>query len=709
MTFSFGHSPFLLALALVAAAAFAWWTYGRSVPAVPPARRLLLAGLRTGALFLVLALLFEPVLRRVEAREEPPVLAVLVDESQSLSLEAGAADAVRDVLRRFPDLGGGARLYTFAADLDPLEGTPDSLAFSGARTDIAQALRRVEEDLEGENLRGVVLLTDGRYNTGRNPVYLAERYGVPIYTAVVGDTTAQRDVLVGRVVTNEVAYAGVALPVEAAVRADGFAGERATVALYEGGQQLDAETVTLPESGAEVSVELEVTPESEGLHRYAVAVTRFDGEVTHENNLESVAVRVLSNRRRVLLLAGAPGPDLSAARQALSRDPNLEIEARTQQGARRFYEGPLPADLADYDLAVLVGFPGPATDPATARRVAEAAADGLPLLFLLTRQTDLRRLNEALGDALPARPDVVRFGFVEAEPVPTAAGTLHPVLDVAGVPADGLDRLPPVLYNESRWLAAPDARTLATTRVRGVALEDPLLVVRQRGRLRSAALLGAGTWRWQNLPEGLGRLDPFYPGLMENLVRWLTTREDDRPVRVRPTADLFGEGEPVEFTGQVYDESLNPVDDAAVEVVVRAPDGTDRPYPMRALGNGRYALDAGTLPEGDYTYTARAAQAGQPLGEDRGAFAVGALALEFRDTRADAPLLRQLARRSGGEVVPVEEVPALPARLAERGRLTPLVVEEEEETALWQIAPLLGLVVLLLAAEWVLRKRSGMV
>ena len=100
MDLTLGTSPLLLVLCLLAAAGLTWWTYGRSVPRVPNSRRLLLSALRGAALFIVLVLLFEPVLRRIEATEEPPVLAVLVDASQSLGREDGdgGAAAARDAL-----------------------------------------------------------------------------------------------------------------------------------------------------------------------------------------------------------------------------------------------------------------------------------------------------------------------------------------------------------------------------------------------------------------------------------------------------------------------------------------------------------------------------------------------------------------------------------------------------------------------------------
>jgi len=130
---------------------------------------------------------------------------------------------------------------------------------------------------------------------------------------------------------------------------------------------------------------------------------------------------------------------------------------------------------------------------------------------------------------------------------------------------------------------------------------------------------------------------------------------------------------------------------------------------MRPAGSGRYVLDAGTLPEGDYTFAASAERSGFALGSDRGAFAVGALAVEFRDTQADAVLMRGVARRSGGTVVAPEDISTFPAQLVAEGRFAPRIVERETETELWEIAWWLGLVIVLLSAEWVFRKRAGMV
>ncbi len=712
MDLALAAHPAFLALCALAAGVLAAWSYARSTPRVHGWRRGVLTALRFGALFLVLFLLFEPVWTRLTRSSEPPLVAVLVDASQSLTLAAGGrspAAQVRAAVAGLPD-DAALRFYTFDGEAHP-RGThlpPDSLVFAGDRTDLSGALARVEADFAGRNLRAVVLVSDGRVTAGRNPAYLAERFPVPVFTAVAGDSVSSRDVRMARVATNEIAYAGSPLPVQAGVRATGFEGQTASVTLTDGGRIVGRTTVALPSDGAEAVVDLTVTPATPGLRRYTVSVGPMGGEATTRNNSRSATVRVVSDRRRVLVVAAAPSPDLAALRASLDADRSLDVTVRTQRAPGQFYEGALPA-LGPFDLLILAGYPGRAASDADASRLAAAARGGLPVAFLLTQSTDLARLAGAFGDVLPAVPQTARPGFVEGQLAPTSAGEAHPVLDDLGATPARLGALPPLAISPSRWALQPGAQVLATVRRGSADTGAPLLVVRQSGAVRSAALLGAGSWRWKTLPDDLGDLRPVYGALWDRLIRWTTATRDRRPVRVRPDRQLFGERERVTFTGQVYGENLAPVSDATIRLTVRGPGGARAPVAMRNLGNGRYAADVGVQPSGTYTFAAEATRGGASLGSDRGTFGVGRLAVEFREPGADPSLMRQIALRSGGQTVGLDTLGAFVRSLRDRGDLTARPLVREDATPLLTLPWLLGLAVFLLAAEWVLRKRSGMV
>ncbi|GAB5535408.1 MAG: hypothetical protein Rubg2KO_16570 [Rubricoccaceae bacterium] len=711
MDLDLAFPPALLAICAVVATGLAVWSYGRSTPPVSGWRRTLLTTLRAAAFGLVLLLLFDPVWKSLTRSGEPPLLAVLIDSSESLTLGTTGitpSARVRAALASLPN-DAALRFYTFDGEASPRGAAlpDDSLQFVGERTDIAAAMGRVEADFAGRNLQGVVLVSDGRSTDGRNPAYLAERFPVPVYTAVAGDSLSSRDVRLARVATNDVAYAGSPLPIRAGVRAVGYAGQSATVTVSENGRTLSRGQVTLAEGG-EVSADLDVTPSTAGLRRYAITVIPLNGEATTRNNTRTVSVRVLDDSRRILLLAAAPSPDLTALRATLETDQSLDVTVRTQRSPGQFYEGSMPALLSQFDLLVLAGYPGSAADAASAQRVADAIEAGLPAVFVLTRQTDLRRLSETLGDLLPATPSQVRPGFVAVTIAPTPAGAEHPVLRDAGVAPGRFRALPPLAASPTRWALRPGARVLGTVQRGGTVLESPLLAVRQSGQVRTAALLGAGSWRWRTLPDDLADLRPAYPGLIDRLVRWTTAARDRRPVRVRADRALFGERERVTFTGQVYGEDFVPVEDAAITLTLRGPGGPT-PISMRPVGNGRYLADAGVRPAGSYTFTAEATRGGASLGQDRGTFGVGALAVEFREPGADVGLMRQVALRSGGSAVPLDSLGAFVQGLRSSGQLADRPFVREDATALLTLPWLLGLAVFLLAAEWVSRKRFGMV
>jgi hypothetical protein len=163
------------------------------------------------------------------------------------------------------------------------------------------------------------------------------------------------------------------------------------------------------------------------------------------------------------------------------------------------------------------------------------------------------------------------------------------------------------------------------------------------------------------------------------------------------------------FSGQVYDENLQPLSDVSVSLEIRHPTGEDFPYAMQSLGNGQYRADLGSFPEGTYEYEAVATLDSGELGRDRGSFTVGELSLEFRNPSADRRLMRQVARRSGGTTVEQDSLEELPSILASLPTYRPATRITESQLRLWRYLPLLFALLILMTAEWFFRKRFGLV
>lgn len=714
MAFSFGYSPWLLGLSLLIAAILTYGSYRRTIPALTAGWKWTLGTLRFFSLVLICFLLLQPVLQLIDETDEPPVLAVLVDNSESMRVVQGAADTSAAVVRERissllgpsqNNLPGTARFFGFDGDLT--EAPLDSLTFNGSRSDVAAALRAVPEALQNQNLQAVALVSDGQYNSGRGPARVADRFSVPIHTVTVGDTTRQRDLLIQQVVTNDRAYVDTEVPVRITLQATGLDATSTTVTLRRGSTPLDTARVDLPAGATQVPVDLSFRPEQAGVARLTVRAAPVSGETITENNEQSVRLRVLKNKRQALLLGAAPSPSFGALRRVLDRDANTTVTARVPKKDGSFYGGPLPDSLDRYDVVICAGFPSAGVPPAAVRRVASLINAGTPAIFVLNRQTDVAAWREHFAGALPATPNASPLSFAETALDPVEAKRTPPILQVDGTDVRLFRRLPPLQVPSAAWTPTPDARVLMQARRPAPSQPSPALVVRRRAGQRTALLLATGTWRWATLPADLQAADPLWPGLVSNLLRWTTTRDDDQPVRVRPSTATFEGDEPVTFSGQVYDESQTPVSQATVDLVVTDSAGTDYPHTMEPLGNGRYTLDVGTLPEGPYRYEATARLDDAPLGRDRGDFSVGPLRLEYQEPRANPVLMRRIAARSGGRGYEADAA-TLADDLAADSSFASTVSVESTEAELWRRTLFLILILSLLAAEWTLRKRFGL-
>lgn len=707
---SFGLSPWLLVPCILVAGAFAYVSYRGAGAELGRSQKIILGGLRFAALFSVLLLLLRPTWRQTRTEIVAPVLGVLVDDSESMRLESEgtAGSAANDILQtlvRMPEHPGTTRLFAFDVQGRELSAA-ESLRFAGDATDISRGLGDMRRALQEDHLRAALLVSDGRYNMGRNPVHAATEFGIPIHTLVVGDTLEHRDLQIRRILTNDVGYVNREQPVQVLLRSQGLPEQSVDVRLLHADTLVASAALRLPGGSASGSAEFVFRPGAAGLKQLSATVTRQEGEVTYRNNAATVAVRVLESRPRVLLVAAGPGPDLSAVRRFLEEGDGAEVDSYVQKDAGLFYEGAFSAPADGYDLIVLAGFPGPSAPPAALDFVRFAAEGGTPLFFMASPLTDLALLGTSLGSYLPAVPLGLNPAQREAVFVATAAGLQHPAMDFADAAAFG--QLPPLTTSHAQWEISVDARVLAVTRDQDLGAEEPILVIRSRAGSRTAALLGARTWRWNNLPVDLANYEEYWPTLFDALTQWLTAPEDNRLVRVSPVETAFAGGTPVQLLGQAYDESLNPHDDAVIGVEITLPDGSRLPYQMEPVGNGQFVLNLGALPEGTYGFEAEATREDQLLGSDTGVFTVGALQLEYRETRADAPLLRQLATRSGGAYFSSATLGSLAEVLRADSTFAPEVRILARERDLWHWFPVFCLVVLLLAAEWVLRKRAGL-
>lgn len=352
-----------LALALVI---YVYRREGRSRGA-----RILLGTMRGLLLAFVIAMLNRPVLTLTQSREEPSVLAVVMDDSVSMQVRdagkegttrmgavlelLGGADQklVRDLAKqhvvkfyrfdRDAQAIGSVSKGSFVASAEPttqpagLEKVLADLKPVGQSTQVLGSLRTVLEELQGQRLAGVVVLTDGRSTPSES---LAEGlaaikdFGTKIYPVAVGSDKLPQNILVESINLQDAAFVKDIVSVKANVRGMGYpAGHQVTVALKnkKTGQALvkadgkpAQETITLTGEAAQ-EVELAFKPAEVGTLDVLVEAVKQNGEVDDEDNLRSGQVAILDAKIAVLYCEGYPRWDYRYLKNELIRDASVDV------------------------------------------------------------------------------------------------------------------------------------------------------------------------------------------------------------------------------------------------------------------------------------------------------------------------------------------------------------------------------------------------
>ncbi|MBP6671659.1 MAG: hypothetical protein KA247_00845, partial [Bacteroidetes bacterium] len=338
------------------------------------------------------------------------------------------------------------------------------------------------------------------------------------------------------------------------------------------------------------------------------------------------------------------------------------------------------------------------------------SARSLPLLFISGRLLDLKKVR-MLETFLPFSIAGDRTDEQTVLPFVQERYRYHQLIQ-----SDGLawEKLPPVYYSLPTFTAKPEAQTLLSVKIQNVPLTNPLFVVRSIGGSKSAAILSYGLNRWKVLAGTADETKDHFNRWFSSLVRWLATREQEKRLRVEPTKDFYAQGEQIELTGQVYNESYQPLENAEVLVSVRPhysssnANGESIETILSSSGAGLYEGNIAGLGEGEYSYTASAVANGDTVGKVSGRISVGEQSVEFAETKMNKPLMKQIAASSGGNYADAVSFSSLTDEILARKEMSLQEQTHTSEYQLWNLPWFLAVIIVLFGIEWFVRKQSGM-
>ena len=738
--------PWWLAIVLVAAiGAAAFVEYRRLLAPLTRVQRNGLIALRVAALTILVLSLFRPIIVLPPAANRDAIVPVLVDVSRSMRLadDAGQTRAARAAAivtsQVMPSLSTQFRpeLFGIGDGLSPI--TPEQLSATSRRSDIGGALAAVRERYRGQRVAGIVVISDGaETEAGQGGAAGSSRLegeGPPVFAIGIGSPDGPRDREVLGITAGDphLDHASVDLHVTAV--SSGFGRTPFQLRVLANGRLLDTRRIVPPADGSPVDEMFTVAPDPVSPTVYSAEIAADHEELVVENNSRAVLVSPAGRKRRVLIIEGAPGFEHSFIKRALAADPGLEIDSATRKGRNAENQDTFlvqasagrsaslaagfPAtrqDLFAYDALVLANVDGDYFTRAQLGLVADFVSERGGGLLVIGGRSFAKRglagtpLEEVLPVDLNDRRGSLVLTALPASPVPspnkltlTREGEMHPIMRIAASTDENRKLwagLPALAASATLGGPRAGASVLAVTSAPGGGV-FPAVAIQRYGRGRSMIFAGEASWRWKMMVASADRAHEFF---WRQTARWLATGAPDAVAITVPVAPEPGDA--ISLDVDARDSAFAPAPDARLEVTLTAPGGDPQPLKLRQGDSTSGRFTAAVRPDraGLYRIHADAWRGTTALGSADHWMLVGGADREFVDPRLNEGLLRRIARTSGGRYARAAEASDIVSWLQSAAPQTAV----PERRDLWHEPWAFAIVITLLSAEWILRRKWGL-
>lgn len=631
-------------------------------------------------------------------------------------------------------------------------------------TDIASALEKVSTAIIPEQTAGVILLTDGRHNAASSVDSIARQFGVqhiPIFPVVLGGNQhPPTDAAITSVSAPESVSTNDKVSFTVDLKLDGLCGSNVTVTLIDGVIPVASNTVTPTDAAFRKQLLLSDAPKTNGMHAYRVQVDTFPSEVDSSNNVFNIPVLVDSDSVNVLLIEGYPRWEFRYLKNLfMQRDKNVRLQYllfHPDQIAGMTNRPPRPASVAadrtdveatllpaneaewmKFDVIIL-GDVAPDELGQSNMNILRnyvlqrggslivlAGSRHMPQTYTGTPLTELFPVTfkPAIRPLLAAPETEFKFGltaegrnavFLRLDDDP--AGNLKAWNEVPGLrwrngsitAKSGATVLAyatsPQPATDGQPARIPDAETLI--KQQQCEQENPLIVSHQVG-FGSVMMFGFDqTWRLR-YKKG----DQYHHKLWGQILRWATADRiacGSTPIRIGTLRSRYSSGSPVHITARLATPDFMPLTKASPSVTLWSGDKKVSRLRLsyREGSPGIYVAELASLPEGRYRLelgTSGISPSGSGIPPSVfSEFSVTAAAdAEKVELAADRGVLTSLAGLTAGAVLEPAALDSIIKRLGP----AKITTAERRQLDLWDSWPWFLLILSLLTAEWVLRKK----
>jgi len=637
------------------------------------------------AVFFICILLLGIVFENFTERKEKPIIFVANDNSESILNNADSSFYKNEFVPSLTNFSKGLEddfdviNYSFSNEVNIGLGGE----YDGKTTNISQVFEDIFDQYTNRNIGGIVLASDGIYNTGSNPIYALNRKSfLPIFTIGLGDTSEVRDVKIDFVKHNDIAFVGNEFPVSIGVGQTKCFGEKVRLQILKNDKVLVEEQVDFSNGLAKLNFDFKLKATSVGFQKYTVRISELDNEFSVKNNVANFYIEVIDGRQKVLIVHDGPHPDISAIRSVIENNKNYEVDVEAIQDVK---------GLGAYDLAILHNY---SSQNATLTKEVESGKT--PCLFIVGNKTSLSALSQAKAGVSGSQSDTEDIGFEHNSSFKEILLTPK-ILQL-------LSSAPPLQSPFGSFQFSAAADVLAYQKIGNITLDKPLIFFSKNGANRNGTIFGEGIWRWKLHDQMKNSTTDNFSEFVSKLVTYLAVKENKDPFKIKLDNE-YNESQNVQVKAELYNQSYELINEPEVKFKFSKDDGKlFEPNFVRTSNS--YQLDLGRLEQGIYNWTASTDFQSKHY-EKSGTFLVREIKLELLNSQADHRLLKNMAENSAGGFYGPKELDRLAEDIKTRDDLVTVVYQEKKFDDLIDYKILFFFIMALLTAEWFFRKYNG--
>ncbi|MDT0607489.1 VWA domain-containing protein [Croceitalea rosinachiae] len=668
----------LIFLAAIFSFAFAWFQYFFK----KKENRInkILAFLRFIMVFGLLVLLINPKFTKNNYSLEKSNLILAIDNSSSIaSLEGDSiAKAIfnnlsknMSLLERF-DLA----TYSFGESLDD----SDSLNFDKPITNIAKTLASINDIHRGGN-SAIILLSDGNSTFGPDYEFETLNNDINIYPIVLGDTTTYEDIRISQVNSNKYAFLKNSYPLEVNIAYSGDRSIETPVRIFVENKEVYRELIKLNANQNNITVNTLLDASSVGIQNIRVQIDSINNEKNLGNNKKTIAIEVIDEKTNITIVSSIKHPDIGMLKKAIESNEQRVVNIIAPNSSKEILE----------DTDVFILYQPNRSFGETYNFIKNKRAS----IFTVTGlQTDWNFLNQIQNS-------FSKEVYNQSEAIVPVKNEAFSLFDISTISFAGY---PPLKSNLGEILITKPFETIAYQKIKGVNLNEPLLLIFDDKDVKEATLFGEDIWKWRMQAYREDKGFDYFDNLISKTMLYLSDSNQKSRLEL-DYETIFNGSADMNLMAAYFDETYTFDSNANLILSLEKSDGVFSGERPMLLKTNSYEADLSGLEAGEYNFIVTVKDENL---KKTGRFTVLDFDLESQFSSSNDKKLKRLAEKTGGELYYPSQLNSLIESLTSNLQYTPTQKNTKNVVSLIDFHWLLAIIVLALALEWFIRKYNGL-